>query len=509
MTRFNKATPAASTKTINLAGGPARKMDKRLDLFSSLVTTFLEDKFYENAKERMSRLSPLASECPPEFVAKCAVWARTQGNMRTAPLFLTAVLTKLHSGDDLVRRTVGKVVNRADEMAELLAAYQMLYGEKSPWSRQMMKGIGDCFNKFDEFQFSKYNRDGKFRLKDALFLAHPKAKNKAQSKLFDKIAEDKLKVADTWETTLTATGEDMKDASEEEKAEAKSDSWATLIEEKKLGHMALLRNLRNLLDANLDKKTLATAAKQLCDEKAVRNGKQFPFRYLAAYQEIQKHGTPGASVFLDALEDAIAIAGGNIPGFSPSDEILIASDVSGSMGGTISDKSKISVRKVGLMLGAMLRAYCKNVQMGVFADHFVPIPTSKHTGIIETCLKLDENAYGSGGGTNGGSILAYALNNDVKADKVLIFTDCEMWGETYVSNDGRRLSFEQMWDLYKKKVPEARLYIVNVAGYGTTPVSLKRKDVVYVAGWTEKVFSLLEMMDNGEKMVNEICKIEL
>lgn len=46
--------------------------------------------------------------------------------------------------------------------------------------------------RFDEYQFAKYNRDTAVRLRDALFLVHPTAKDVAQQAIFDKLVSNNL-----------------------------------------------------------------------------------------------------------------------------------------------------------------------------------------------------------------------------------------------------------------------------------------------------------------------------
>jgi TROVE domain. len=116
-------------------------------------------------------------------------------NLRTIPMVLTVELAKCHKGDNLLRRLAGKVISRADEITELLSYYVKANNlepkfveskgghnvEKKVYklSNQLRKGIADSFFKFDEYQFAKYNRDGEIKLRDALFLTHPKTKNRS------------------------------------------------------------------------------------------------------------------------------------------------------------------------------------------------------------------------------------------------------------------------------------------------------------------------------------------
>jgi 60 kDa SS-A/Ro ribonucleoprotein len=121
------------------------------------------------------------TKCNPVFVGKLAVYARTKMYMRSVPLVLVTELAKLHSGNDLVARVTDRGIGRADEITELLACYETLNqrtGTKklNRLSKQMQKGLSQAFNRFDEYQFAKYNRDGAIKMRDALFLVHPRAK---------------------------------------------------------------------------------------------------------------------------------------------------------------------------------------------------------------------------------------------------------------------------------------------------------------------------------------------
>ena len=114
-----------------------------------------------------------------------------------------------HGGDGLVGDLTSRIVQRADEITELLAYYSIANSRTelkklNKLSKQLQRGLSAAFNKFDEYQFAKYNRDAAIKLKDALFLVHPKAKDESQQALFDKIVQDELAIPYTWETELSA-----------------------------------------------------------------------------------------------------------------------------------------------------------------------------------------------------------------------------------------------------------------------------------------------------------------
>src|SRR6187402_913332 len=209
--KFNLLSKTRNT-TVNHAGAKAFTLSPEMELYTAVVTWSLNDSFYEKDETRMDRLRTLIGRCNPVFVGKLAVYTRTKMYMRSVPLILVTELAKLHSGDNLVARVTDGVIGRADEITELLACYELLNkrtGTKklNRLSKQLQKGLSTAFNRFDEYQFGKYNRDGAIKLRDALFLVHPKAKDELQQVLFNKIVNGNLETPYTWETELSALGQ--------------------------------------------------------------------------------------------------------------------------------------------------------------------------------------------------------------------------------------------------------------------------------------------------------------
>jgi len=63
-------------------------------------------------------------------------------------------------------------------------------------------------------------------------------------------------------------------------------TWETLIGNGKLGYMALLRNLRNILEADVSAEAMTQVCATLANRAAVARSKQLPFRFLAAFREV-------------------------------------------------------------------------------------------------------------------------------------------------------------------------------------------------------------------------------
>ncbi|AZA85117.1 TROVE domain-containing protein [Chryseobacterium lactis] len=492
---------------LNYEGAKAYTMTPAEELYSAVVTTGLSDATYEKGNDRLARIQSLIEKNDPEFVAKLAVYARKDMYLRSIPLVLTTELAKQVSGTDLVSRTVDGVVQRADEITELLAYYQLANGRTETkklnrLSKQIQKGLVKSFNKFDEYQFAKYNRKAEVTFKDALFLVHPKAKDENQQMIFNKIVSDMLETPYTWEVELSMLGQ-TKFASDAERKSAFKSKWEELIFSNKMGYMATLRNLRNILEADVSSDAMSKVCRYLSDEKAVSNSKQLPFRFLAAYRELKIIDSPYVSSVLEALEDAVMVSARNIKGFGFETSVVIAADVSGSMQKSVSKKSKVLLYDIGLLMSMILQSQCKNVVTGVFGDRWLRVAMPK-SGILRNVDAFYKREGEVGYSTNGYLVLEDLIKRQEKVDKVMLFTDTQMWNST-----GSRNSFEDLWNRYKAIAPNAKLYIFDLAGYGRQPLDVRKNDVYLIAGWSDKIFDVLNALEDHKSAVQMIQKVVL
>jgi hypothetical protein len=503
--RFNLKAIGKTRKTVNHEGEKAYALPAQLELYSLVATSMLSDQFYESADDKLNRLRKLIAANDAAFVARLAIYTREQLHMRTLPLILTVELAKIHEGDGLIGRLTGRVVQRADEITELLAYYVLANDRKKTkklggLSKQIQKGLAVAFNKFDEYQFAKYNRDTQVTLKDALFLVHPKAKDAARQALFDKIVKGELQTPFTWEVELSRLGQQTF-ASEKQKKAAVQAKWEELIQSNKLGYMATLRNLRNMLEANVDAAALNKVCQYLSNPVAVAGSKQLPFRFLSAYRELKDTGHGQTGKILDALEDAVMHSAANIAGYDANTKVVIAADVSGSMQKAITAKSKIQNYDIGLMLAMLLQTRCKDVVTGMFGDTWKRISVPKKN-VLANVQEFHRREGEVGYATNGYKVIEDLLRRKEVVDKIMLFTDCQLWNSA-----GTGVSFPGLWKQYRDLAPRAKLYLFDLAGYGNTPVDVLRDDVYLIAGWSDKIFDVLKALDEGRdavKMINQI-----
>jgi hypothetical protein len=266
--------------------------------------------------------------------------------------------------------------------------------------------------------------------------------------------------------------------------------------------MALMRNLRNILEAEVSNEALNKVCAHLSNQNAVAKSKQLPFRFLSAYRELKSLKNGRVSKVLEALEQAVMYSAANIAGYDENTRVVIAADVSGSMQKVISAKSKVQNFDIGLMLAMLLQSRCGNLITGMFGDKWKVINLSRKN-ILANVDEFHRREGEVGYSTNGYLVIKDLLQRKKVVDKIMIFTDCQLWNSKGIE------SIEQLWKQYRKIAPNAKIYLFDLSGYGNTPLNVNRDDVYLIAGWSDKIFDVLNALENGNDALKMIDKIEL
>ena len=151
----------------------------------------------------------------------------------------------------------------------------------------------------------------------------------------------------------------------------------------------------------------------------------------------------------------------------------------------------------------LLQSRCENVIAGIFGDTWkvINVPT---TNILSNVEILRSHANSVGFSTNGYLVIKDLLKRNKAVDKIMMFTDCQLWNS---NNTNETIS--GLWKQYKKIAPNAKLYLFDLAGYGNTPLNVLREDVFLIAGWSDKIFDVLNAIEKGSSAVEMINKIQL
>jgi hypothetical protein len=95
------------------------------------------------------------------------------------------------------------------------------------------------------------------------------------------------------------------------------------------------------------------------------------------------------------------------------------------------------------------------------------------------------------------------LKKGLIVDKVLVFTDCNLW-ESRVFHQPAGSDLNRIWKLYRQIAPSAKLYLFNLAGYGNKPLDLGKDGVFLVSGWNENIFGVLKSLEKEALALEEI-----
>ena len=420
-------------------GAPARTISAEQQLRRSVLACMLwEDQFYEDGVAIAGRIRELVAKVPADKVAALAVEAREKLKLRHAPLLLVREMARLASHRHLVAETLYQVILRADELSEFVALY---WSEgKQPLSAQVKKGLAAAFTKFDEYALAKYSRATPVKLRDVLFLAHAKPLDTTQAELWKRLVDGQLATPDTWEVALSA-GRDKRQA------------WERLLAENKLGALAMLRNLRNMAEANVSEQAIRDGLERIKTERVL------PFRFIAAARYAPQWEAELEKAMLRALEGQAKLPG----------KTLLLVDVSGSMDAPLSRRSEMRRNDAAYGLAVLLREIAEQVSVYSFSDDLVQVPSRQGFALRDAI-----NASQRHNGTYLGKALG-AIKESY--DRLIVITD------------------EQSHDPVPN--PKALGYMINVASY-QSGVGYGRW--THIDGWSD---SVIEYLRSAEPLLNQ------
>lgn len=385
------------------------------ELRRTLMNAMLwEDQFYEDGVSIADRIGALVPSVEAETVAAMAIEAREQMKLRHAPLLIVREMARHETHKAHVAATLARIIQRPDELTEFLAIYwsdalgPMQQRKTRAVSAQVKKGLARALTKFDAYQLAKYDREGAVRLRDVLFLTHAKPQDEAQEKLWKQLVDGQLSAPDTWEVSLSAGAD-------------KKATFERLIAERKLGALALLRNLRGMLAAGVSKETIGEAL------EAMRTDRVLPYRFIAAAQHAPELEPELERAMFRAIEGHARLAG--------KTRLLI--DVSGSMDAAMSAKSQMRRLDAAVGLAVLAREIGDDVEVFTFSDRVVKIAPRRGFALRDAIVASQPH-----NGTYLGRAIAEVDHKDAC---LIVFTD------------------EQSHD--RVGAPKDVGYMVNVASY--------------------------------------------
>ena len=216
-------------------------------------------------------------------------------------------------------------------------------------------------------------------------MTRPKPTSDEQAALFGRVMTRTLSVPDTWETALSR-GRDKKEV------------FTRLLQERKLGYYALLRNLRNMRDAGVDQRLVHEALRARRGAGGIQ-----PFRYIAAARAVPAWEPMIDEALLASIADMPRLRGRTI--------ILV--DVSASMNVKLSAKSDLTRMDAAAGLAAIIPG---DVRVITFSSRLVEVPPRRGMAGVDAVLRSQVHSS-----TLLGSAVLAA--NREKHDRLIVITD--------------------------------------------------------------------------------------
>lgn len=458
-----------------LAGGSGAYAAKQSDVEMLrrvvLANLLWEDNAYVDGVATADQIKQLIPRCYAEDVYNIAREARIIQKLRHTPLFIAVEMCKYADTKPYVSKLLPEIITRADMLTDFLAIYWKENGEGAPIANCAKKGLAEAFHNFNEYKFAKYDRDAKIKLRDVMFLCHPKARNSYEEDLFNKVANRTLKTPDTWEVALS-TGAD------------KRKTWTRLIKEHKLGGLAMLRNINNMKKASVDKAVIYEGLNNL-------NGTMLlPLDFLKAARQAPEFKTQISNAMVNSYKDLPKLPG----------KTLFIVDVSGSMGCIASSGSTFTRLDQAAAMAMLAANQCEDFELVLTAGND-RTHKGKHEWIqypqkgFELCDTIGARAnfkdshYLGGGGIFTRQCLEWCQEKFTgqEFDRIIVFSD------------------SQDCDYADKRTPKPfakNNYIVDISSH-KHGINYKGCWTAEITGWSEHFLTYIAAFEGIENTFDE------
>ncbi len=547
------ADPELEGVLTNLASGEASEFSDPAELMLTLVgNNVFTEGYYDEALDLKQRKAGVEfSELPPrarllvsaaQEIARgdnprdllaLASWGRCEAHMRRTPQWLVAVAahepkTKPFVVDYCNRRTNGPIL-RTDDILEVFKAYVTLYG--SPLPNCLKKGLAKAYTRQTEGGLLKYNPDVWPRHRDVLHMVD----RRANYPLSNAMAEflNSGNVVDPKATPILAKRKQLYakgilDTEAIELAKETRATWENLSSQfggtkevwelgveimtgktsldgkPKTNYMAVLRNLCNMAEAEIDGAHWSMVIGLLTNENEVKNSQQWPYRWLTAYDEVLANRAFQANPIVTnsvvgALDKAIQLASRNIFNFYGT--TVVAPDHSGSMStAKVGGKEGKIFCRTAADVAAVLAYYASEKAFVIpFGSSAENVSLDPDAGFFENLRRVQHCSVGHA--TNGDAVIRVMQEMGIEADRVVYFSDCQIYG-----------NMTARWNEYRKTQPECWMHNIDLAGYGLkigNDSVLDSSLQTQQGGYSEKLLNFCVRAELARKQKQLVKELEL
>ncbi len=490
---------------LNEEGAPAYVLPAREALAQYALTGCLNSTVYASAETQRDRVLELCSEVDPEYIARVALYARSQGFMKDVPALLCAVLA-VRDPELLVR-----IFDRVIDDARMLRTFVQIIrsgavGRRSLGTlpkrlvRQWLENRSDTA----VFAGSVGNAPS---LADIVKMVHPRPATATREALYGYLLGRTVQ-ADAL-PAIVGEYESFKADATSEAPDVPFQMLAGL--DLSAGHWVRMAQRASWQVTRMNLNTFARhgvfehagmdtlIAERLRDPAAIRRSRVFPYQLMAAYMNTDA-SVP--EIVRAALEEAAELALANVPAIDG--QVYVCPDVSGSMsapvtGNRIGSTTKIRCIDVAALFAAAVLRKNPEAQVIPFEERCVDVDLDRHDHVLANAAKL---AAVGGGGTNCSAPLRRLNVSRASGSLVVFISDNQSWADAKHSHGGTAML--QEWNVFARRNPGARLVCIDIQPYGTTQAR-DRRDILNIGGFSDRVFETVDLFARGGLQAGELA----
>lgn len=505
-TRAGMQVPAS--EITNEASGNAYRLSPEATLAQYAATGTFNGTYYATASDALKNVMQAAAGVSPEFVAKTAVWTRTESFMKDTPAFLAAWLSK--HGPDLLPKIFGQVIDNPKMLRNFVQILRSgVVGRKSLGSRPKKLILKWLASRTPEAIF-KGSVGNDPSLADIIKMTHPKPDTSERRSLYAYLTgrldsktprvgvpyplegdlPSLVKAFEAWKKSKEGAPPnvpfEMLTA-----LDLGTPEWTEIARNASWTQTRMNLNTFKRHGVFNDAALVKLVAERLVDAELIRKAKVFPYQIFAAYKHVE--GVPRE--IENALQDAAEIAIENVPEIPG--KVWIFVDVSGSMqspvtGHRIGSTSKVMCLEAAAVFAAAILRKNPTADVIPFHNEVVKFRPNPRDPVMTTAQKL---AALPSGGTSISAPLAHLNKLKEKGDLLVYVSDNQSWVDAGAHANGTATMRE--WAKFKIANPKAKMVCIDLQPYANTQAQ-ESQDILNVGGFSDAVFDVVAAFAKGQ-----------
>lgn len=372
-----------------------------------------------------------------------------------------------------------RVMSRGDDVINQIQYWLFTRGSKRGIPAILKRSWAKNIGSMSAYSMSKYGRAG-IGLVDAVRISH--AKGPLVDTLMREGRVPMPEGSDIWER-LRSSGK----------------SWSEILSAIKIPHMALLRNLRGIFSEISGEKIVDDVLGNL--KAGVRNGRQFPFRYLSAWKAVNESDVFCKSRILSALEECMNISCENLPKL-PGRSAFLTDNSGSAWNECTSEYGTMRIAEIGNLSSVIGAVNSDEGVIFAFGDNLVTLKLGS-SSILKSTEILNGFSKNCGYSTENGVWLFFkkAILEHQHWDNIFIYSDMQVGhGELYgrdpedykalgccINRGYPYIDVNRLIEIYRAKVnPKVNVYCIQTAGYTNVLVPEYGYRTAILYGWTGK-----------------------